>query len=159
MRPRQACLGMAWDGFSKQWRRITCFNEAEASLPRNGCLKVYLSSWVSHASMRPRQACLGMAWHSLLMAIQEGDASMRPRQACLGMELPSISLCDLAYFEVLRALDFVASKKTENFFGRLPEGSASPYSIRQNTRCEHCPAFRVYQSTREQFGTSGARQL
>lgn len=73
---------------------------------------------------------------------------MRPRQACLGIRLSSIFLWDLAFFEVLRALDFVVSKETENFLGRHTEISVSPYSTRQNTRCEHCPSFQVYQSTR-----------
>ncbi len=67
--------------------------------------------------MRPRQACLGMLrvfqhCRRLLLGFNEAEASL-PRN-----ELPSISLCDLASFEVLRALNFVVSKETENALGR-----------------------------------------
>ena len=61
-----------------------CFNEAEASLPRN-TVNVYTNPQILlPASMRPRQACLGIRG-GLGLPGRDLLASMRPRQACLGI--------------------------------------------------------------------------
>ena len=60
MRPRQACLGMARLPYDAKLTKLSRFNEAEASLPRNGVTLGSDRFWTGNASMRPRQACLGM---------------------------------------------------------------------------------------------------
>ena len=87
MRPRQACLGILPVRRAMK-RAFRCFNEAEASLPRNTINVRYLMkfNW-NVASMRPRQACLGIPRRSLSNQYRTSQASMRPRQACLGIRL------------------------------------------------------------------------
>ena len=85
MRPRQACLGIhhfPWDQSHFSW----CFNEAEASLPRNTPgFGFALAGADDVASMRPRQACLGIRRRGVDENVSNIFASMRPRQACLGI--------------------------------------------------------------------------
>ena len=112
MRPRQACLGIRLGYPQFEWplrrfneaeaslprntclrndltiRRQNCFNEAEASLPRNTLSRSQYMEHLGLASMRPRQACLGIRGARPPNASEWPDASMRPRQACLGIQAP-----------------------------------------------------------------------
>ena len=92
MRPRQACLGMH-PRCCAHATHCRCFNEAEASLPRNAAT-AWMAVRSAGASMRPRQACLGMSdVHARIERTL--IASMRPRQACLGMRNHSPSNADI----------------------------------------------------------------